>query len=119
MTEAVHSPESGMSEYKIVERRWVWVPMPEKRYYGRATIRRDARGIHLSEIEMVDPIPNRLLDECYGELANAKTVVQAVRMFARGMIEDRTRYVSKDWRPSREKLQKLWRGRVQRRKGMR
>ncbi len=99
-------------EQTITARRWVWVPMPEKRYRGRVTISNLG-----SEIEMIDPIPNRVMDECYGESTNAKTVDQAVRKFVTGMLQDRQKYLGdRRWRPDRETLRRLWKGRSERRK---
>ena len=85
--------------------------MPEKSYRGRVTISNLG-----SDIEMVDPIPNRLNDECYGESTNAKTVSQAVRKFAQGMLQDRQKYFGdRNWRPDRETRRRLWKKRSERR----
>lgn len=92
---------------------WIWVPMPEKKYLGLASV--DADGWF--RIEMVDPIPNRLDDECYGESSGAKTIKQGVARFVRGMLADRKKYFGDmNWRPSRRTLRKLWKGRAERRK---
>lgn len=100
-----------MEQRKIIARKWVWIPMPEKRYLGRVTISDTG-----SDIEMVDPIPNKLSDECYGEMTNAKTVDQAVRRFVAGMLQDRRKYVGdRNWCPSRETLRRLWKRRSERR----
>lgn len=98
-------------ERRITVRQWVWVPMPEKSYRGRVTI-----SDFGTEIEMIDPIPNRFSDQCYGETTNAKTVSQAVRKFAQGMLQDRQKYFGdRGWRPDRETRRRLWKRRGERR----
>lgn len=90
---------------------WLWIRMPEKNYY--AHVRVDERGY--SNVTMVDPVPNKLGDECYGELSHATSVDHAARKFADGMLRDREKYFgSKNWRPSREITKRLWKNRSRR-----
>lgn len=87
---------------------WVWIEMPEKSYLGHVIV--DAAG--LSDVVMVDPIPNKLDDECYGQFSKAKSVADAVKQFSADMMADREKYCGDAlWRPPRRTLSRLWRNR--------
>lgn len=99
----------------VVERAWAWIPMPEKKYFGYVEIKRSKTGARRCDIQMVDPIPNKLCDECYGFSSPAKSVDEAVEKFAEGMLDDRERYVlDRSWRPSRNVLKTHWKRRRRR-----
>ncbi len=107
---------------KTVESAWVWVPMPEKKYFGYARIQKTASGRYELWIDMVDPIPNKLSDECYGGSHRARTnsLKKAVDLFAESMLDDRERYVGdRRWKPSRETMKRLWKMRGDRLKYLR
>lgn len=91
--------------------RWVWFKMPEKSYYGHVAIYHRKGCDPLCIVTMVDPIPNKLADECYGSTFRARSIAEAARTFEKDMLADRKKYVGKDWTPSNAHLRLLWKSR--------
>lgn len=96
----------------VVDRAWVWITMPEKKYFGYVEIERFEYGEYGYNIQMVDPIPNKIGDECYGERGAADSIDEAVNKFVDGMLTDRERRIGdRSWKPKRSELKRLWKSR--------
>lgn len=93
---------------------WVWIPMPEKHYYAYVETRKLSNDRIQYDISMVDPIPNRPVDECYGE-AGSSDSIRVIDEFVDAMLADRKRYFGdRNWRPDRSWLSHLWKIRKRR-----
>lgn len=88
--------------------KFVWIEMPEGRYLARVSWWPNELRRISYDIEMIDPVPNKLGDMCFGEMGSVKRrgVSMIVLHFIQNMIADRKKY---GWSGRRLLMSRSWR----------